>query len=377
MNSNPVKVLDELAKGIVEIVYDLVHLTILALAMPLSVRAGKWGSTVKAVTKRLSAMTYLVIWVLLVVVSIGGHAAQFATTVIGLPSSPNDLDQESLPRWIAQVLIIAIVVDGFIRLACSRIANRARRVLYVNLGRMAIANIFIGMFAILAVEGFRLRGNWGALLGPLPALFWPWPVSYSYSIGVFLAPANPLLLVFAASLMIVVDRAVAIQDMKRRLLVQVMTLLIAPTVVLNATMTLLGVSYLILNGIAPSERLSLQQLSTRCTSSSEKVTVSAVLRLRGVNAAVVEPKAFKFMPTEGSMLITKDGNLIGSYGNADVAQPVVLLEREKPALVNIAFTLVPNIRNQVDIPVTFGCELRIANDGIKPLSSSMPIFEVD
>lgn len=301
MNSNPVKVLDDLVKGIIGIGYDVAHLTILALAMPLSVLTGKWALTVRSVTKRLSAMTFLAIWGLLVVVSINGNAAHLASSVIGLPSTPSDVGQDSLPQWILQALIIAIVVDVCIRLACSRMSNRARQTLFANLGRLAVANIFIGMFFILAVEGYRLRGNWGALFGPLPALFWPWQMSYSRSIGVFLAPANPLLLVFAASLVIVIDRALTIRDGKRRLLVGAMTLLIAPTFVLNVTMASLGVSYLVLNGIAPPEPLGLKELSTRCSSSAERVVVSTVLVLRGANAAVIEPNALRFIPKVPSM----------------------------------------------------------------------------
>ena len=151
MNSNPVKVLDDLVKGIIGIGYDVAHLTILALAMPLSVLTGKWALTVRSVTKRLSAMTFLAIWGLLVVVSINGNAAHLASSVIGLPSTPSDVGQDLLPQWILQALIIAIVVDVCMRLACSRMSNRARQTLFANLGRLAVANIFIGFRLFVTV----------------------------------------------------------------------------------------------------------------------------------------------------------------------------------------------------------------------------------
>lgn len=202
--TDPVKVLDDLVKGLVLVAYDFVRLTLFGLFLPVFRYVRKWRSLTRklpfltlSTTKRLSALTYLVIWILLVIAYASGRFANFAANVIGIPNKADVQSGLSVPELLAAALFVTVFVDVSLRLTLSGIQNRVRRDLYGVMARIAVANIFCGAFIILTIEGYRIRNTF-ALFGSIPALFWPAELFKHW-----IMPANPLLSLFALALVIV------------------------------------------------------------------------------------------------------------------------------------------------------------------------------
>src|SRR5437660_5005231 len=88
--TDPAKVLDQLIKGLVLFAYDFFRLTFFGLILPLfkywRSLGNVWPFLALSTTKRLSAMSFLVIWILLVVVCASGSFFSFASSVFGLPN---------------------------------------------------------------------------------------------------------------------------------------------------------------------------------------------------------------------------------------------------------------------------------------------------
>jgi hypothetical protein len=62
MLSDPVKFFDSLVRGVVLALYDFVMLSVASLAFPFVRKTVRFWPSVLAITKRLSALTLLLIW---------------------------------------------------------------------------------------------------------------------------------------------------------------------------------------------------------------------------------------------------------------------------------------------------------------------------
>jgi hypothetical protein len=350
--TDPVKVLDDLVKGLVLVAYDFIRLTLFGLFLPVLRYARKWRSLRKlplltlSTTKRLSALTYLVIWILLVVVHALGRSTNFAAGVVGLQ---NNTEQSgfSVPVLFADVLFIAFFVDVSLRLTLSGIHNRIRRDLYGWMGRIAVANIFCGAFIILVVESYRIRDNVYAFFGPLPALFWPLEF-----LNRWFVPTNPLLCIFAVALAIVFVKAYKVTDFTRRLLIGVTVVVFAPTILGNVSAWLTIGAFNLGTLLAPSTGLELAD--PRCTASSGQVNASVVLRQSDRDFLTIDPHSFVIRlpdPRTG-----KNGKKIEDIGRVTAGQTPLILSRSKPMSITETVTLYPGVTQQIDLQPTFECK---------------------
>ena len=300
-------------------------------------------------TKRLSALTYLVIWILLVIAYASGRFANFAANVIGIPNKADVQSGLSVPELLAAALFVTVFVDVSLRLTLSGIRNRVRRDLYGVMARIAVANIFCGAFIILTIEGYRIRNTF-ALFGSIPALFWPAELFKHW-----IMPANPLLSLFALALVIVITKAYAIGNLKRRLLVGGTILVFVPAILVNVLIWVLAASYLLVSSLVPpTENTGLEQADARCSASSGKVSASVVLRQSDRDFIAIDPHSFVIrfhVPQVG-----KDGELIRDVGKVSDGQPPLILSRSKPLPVTALVTLDPETTKQTDLPPTFDCD---------------------
>jgi hypothetical protein len=168
-------------------------------------------------------------------------------------------------------------------------------------------------------------------------------------------PANPLLSLFAVALVIVIIKAYAIGNLKRRLLVGGAILVFVPAILVNVLIWVLAASYLVVSSLVPpAENTGLEQAGARCTASSGKVYASVVLRQSDQDFVVIDPHSFVIrfrLPQAG-----KDGELIRDVGRVSDGQPPLVLSRSKPLPVTALVTLNPEITEQVDLPPAFDCD---------------------
>src|SRR5207253_10106381 len=84
MAAEPIQILDGIVRGIVLACYDFARLTFVGFALPFVSRSRRFWPDAIAASKRLSSMTYLVLWIL-VTLSIGvGSSHQVITEAFGL-----------------------------------------------------------------------------------------------------------------------------------------------------------------------------------------------------------------------------------------------------------------------------------------------------
>jgi hypothetical protein len=268
MVTSPVEVLDGLIRGLVFAAYDFIRLTVTGIILPFVSGTRSVFLPALSTTKRLSSLTYLVIWILVTMTLAFDNAARLASGAL-------DLEKKSdiaIPTLIAGVLLIAMVIDVSVRAGFSLIRDRAKVDVYEPLARIAVANIFFGMSVLLAFEAVRMRGQFR--LFPMSILYWDGvlrPIGYT----------NPLLLLFAISLAVIVIKAVGLRDWKRRLYVGAPIVLLAPALLLNASIWLYGGAYLAGNWFFPEEESRLTQRFTRCSYAPGQIHVSSLIGLQG------------------------------------------------------------------------------------------------
>jgi hypothetical protein len=346
--TDPAKVLDDLIKGLVLLAYDFARLTFFGLILPL-VRYWRslrrvWPFLTLSTTKRLSAMSYLVIWIVLVIVCGFGNFSSFAANVFGLPKKGSDYGF-TVAVVLAISLLVTIFADVSLRLMLSGLQNRTRRDLYGQIGRIAVANIFCGASVILVVENYRTRNDGFRLFEPLVALIWP-----AHFLTHWVYPANPALSLFAVTLAIVIIKAYAIRDIKRRILVAGAILVFVPAVLISVT---LWASAMVLYAFGPAvDSGSVEYALGRCTISAGKLHATAVVRLLNQETMVIDPHVFVVRSKE--VLKAKDGTAFRDVGKVDGELPPLILSQSKPLFVSEPATLTAQAAG-VDLPMAFDC----------------------
>jgi hypothetical protein len=332
--TDPAKVLDDLIKGLILFAYDFVRLSFFGLILPLvkywNALRKVWPFLTMSMTKRLSAMTYLVIWIVLVVVSTSGSFFSFASSVFGLPSKGASDYGFSVPIILGISLMVAVFVDLSLRLVLSGIQNRVRRDLYGAIGRIAVANIFCGIFIVATIENYRTRNEWLPLFEPIPALIWP--VRF---LTHWIYPANPVLSLFAVTLVIMILKAYAIRDLRRRALIAGAILVFVPAILINVTLwSSVAALFVFVPGQNPA---SLEYALGRCTVSSGKLHATAVMRLLNQESMVIDPHVFVLRSQK--LLRKKDGTYSQDVGTVDGGQPPLILSQSKPLVVREEYGL--------------------------------------
>src|SRR6266545_501150 len=362
----PLQVLDGLVKGIVLVAYDFVRLTVVGLVLPLiaflrlPIIASRTPSIpiaatrrvwlyVRSADRRISSLTYLVLWILLAVSLFSESGGRLAQTVAGLTKTPD----VQIPALLAAVLLIAMVVDVSIRASLWSVHNRIRRQLYESLARVAVANIFFGMTIIVAVESYRIANTW-TIFGPLPALFWngrlPQPLSYN----------TPYLLLFSISLGVVMVKGLVRRNWKGRAYVALPIIFLAPALLVNGSVYLYA-GVLTIKLFAP-ERPTLTQQFTRCTFSAEKIRATALLRVRGSGTFAVDPHDLGIY--DGSSRYV---------GRGDEGQPLIAVSDRQFTPITFAATF-DSVQVHNPPGSKFDCELKlfdVLSDAFRPVEDAV------
>jgi hypothetical protein len=138
MLSDPVKCFDNLVRGVVLALYDFVMLSIASLAFPFVRRTVRFWPSVLAITKRLSALTLLLIWLsiffsLSLTIDLGSVVTRFV--------SNHDAGSNSV-QIIFSALVSTVIIDIAIRAASLLIRSRQRRMISRELWHLSIAGVF-------------------------------------------------------------------------------------------------------------------------------------------------------------------------------------------------------------------------------------------
>ena len=314
MATGPVEVLDGLIRGLVLVAYDFARLTVVGIILPFATRTRRVFPGALSIAKRLSSLTYLVIWILAAMSLASGTGTRLALGVLGLEKKSD----VQVPTLIAAVLLISMLVDVSVRAGFSLIRNRARLETYEPLARIAVANIFVGMFLLLVWETFSIRGHF-RLFGPVTVLFWGGvlrPIAYT----------NPLLLFFALGLAGVVVKAIGIRNWRRRVYVGLPIVLLVPALLLNASVWLYVIAYTAGDWLFPAEKSRLTQQFTQCSYASGRLHVSSLMGLEGPTALLaIEPSTLAIY-----------GSNFGPYlGRGDDGQAPIMVSTSRFTSVDV------------------------------------------
>jgi hypothetical protein len=138
MLSDPVKFFDSLVRGVVLALYDFVMLSVASLAFPFVRKTVRFWPSVLAITKRLSALTLLLIWLsiffsLSLTTDLGSLVGRFV--------SNHDAGSKSV-QIIFSALVSTVIIDIATRAASLPIRNRQRRMISRELWQLSIAGVF-------------------------------------------------------------------------------------------------------------------------------------------------------------------------------------------------------------------------------------------
>jgi hypothetical protein len=155
MAFEPIQFVDNLVKGTILGAYDFGRLTVSGLAFPFVYNSRRFWRSVISLAKRLSALTYLFIWVILAFSAFVSSPGSLFSYVVGRDSS-SDFSRDWVFRIFGEALILTVGIDLIIRLCCLPLQNSVRRRLFETLFRIGTASIFVGF-----VIGNRVFGDWG------------------------------------------------------------------------------------------------------------------------------------------------------------------------------------------------------------------------
>jgi hypothetical protein len=219
MSNGPIEIFDSLVRGFILAGYDFVRLTVLGLVLPfLRGTRHVWPYAVK-LSARLSSLTYLVLWIFIVVAAIAEKTQEVFLNYFGVKKD-NGLE---FPMLLITTFVVASLSDLLARGICSLINNRVRKELYGPLVRIAIANIFVGMYVIALVVD--IDSSWkGSIL-----FYDPFFVFLGLAFKNLRSWAHyPYFFFFGVALAIVIIKAFAIRSRRRALMVGVPIAIIAP-----------------------------------------------------------------------------------------------------------------------------------------------------
>jgi len=291
----PVEILNGLIKGVILVTYDFVRLTALGFLLPFFRRSHKIWPFLFAASKRLPSLTYLLIWVFIVVVFFSGNTSKVALRAAGLEKNPD----VEIPIVIVTVLIVTTLVDVLVRMGFAMVRNRIRREVYEPLARIAVGNIFFGIFIVMTVAAIHVYRHPGGLaffgdplftligLASIPGGRMPWSFIYP----------RLYLLLFGIPLALVIARAFKVRGRRLNTLIGLTTISIAPLLVVEATVFsyagVLGVA----NLLSPPKVPTLAQQFMHCSYASGQVRASGLLKLENSPTLALTPQEFViFLP---------------------------------------------------------------------------------
>jgi hypothetical protein len=137
MLSDPLKFFDSLVRGVVFALYDFVMLSIASVAAPFVRKTVRFWPSVLTITKRLSALTLLLVWLAFFVSLSLTNDLSYAARFV----SRYDAGSKSV-QIIFIALLSTAIIDIAIRAASLPIRNRQRRLIARELWTLSIAGVF-------------------------------------------------------------------------------------------------------------------------------------------------------------------------------------------------------------------------------------------
>src|SRR5262245_3346599 len=113
MAAGPVEFVDSLVKGMILVAYDFIRLSLAGIVLPFIRKKPKFWRSVILVNRRLSSLTYLVLWALIAVCVAFGNTERVVWEASGYGQKSSDFP--IVPTVIVTALIVSIVVDLSLR----------------------------------------------------------------------------------------------------------------------------------------------------------------------------------------------------------------------------------------------------------------------
>lgn len=284
MPKGPIELLDSLVRGFILAIYDFVRLTLVGLFLPFLRNSGRVWPPVLATGKRFSTLTYLVLWVFIVVASLLGDK-DVLSKYLGLSASGNS--PLEVPALIAVALLMAMFSDLAVRSVGLMMKSGIRRQLYESVARIAIANIFVGILVVIIVADISDYLN--------PRMFGGAFFTFVSLSRLANWPLHSYLALFGVSLAIVLIKALSIRQWKYKILIGVPAALFSPAIFLISTFWLLMGVAQFANYLVPPKKVQLNQKFVRCSCSDGKTHLSGLIKLEGAEAFAVQPRDFAIL----------------------------------------------------------------------------------
>lgn len=312
MAFEPVKFVDSLAKGVIEAAYDFARLSIAGLAIPFIGKTRRFWPAVRSINKRLSSLTYLFLWVL-IVASVAIDKKKMVATMAGLEKAVD----VSVLVVIGSALLITMALDLSVRAACYWIRGHVRRELYKSAAHLAYGSIAFGAFLLMLVAPYRQGGISEAISiwGKSPAfaiLFYPTPLMLMFSI--------PLAVIVAKTLRVV-------PAWRLRLLIGLMVGSAILLVLANLSFYTVLTAYRVGSWLTPWTKPALTQRATRCAPVPDGVRIAGFLTVRGAATYALDPRLL-------AMRYTRDGKTFS--GRVRARQAGILLSSTSYVWVDLA-----------------------------------------
>jgi hypothetical protein len=347
MATEPVQVLDNLVRGIILAGYDFIRLSVAGFILPVVGTTRRFWPAVLLVNKRLSSLTYLALWIVLVL-SIGlGTSRKMVSGIAGFEKTPD----VTVPGAIAITLVVAMIIDVLVRAGLMFTGSRVRREIYQQLLRIALANILLGASILMLIRG----ASW--FLPPGFSLVGSIKMGES---GLLVLYAEPFLCIFAVSVAVIVLKAYSVRSLWQRIFVGLALVLLAPTVlVYTFVLVLMGASYAKIDFLPkPDDPVVILQRFTECRFERDRIQIASFLRLEGTTSLPISARTLAVRYVSDDQRVYA-GRVIENQAN-------VLLSSSTYTRVELTAAYEPN--SAKDPPgKTVECSLKFVEDPTGPL----------
>jgi hypothetical protein len=299
MPTTPVELIDSLIKGFILAIYDFLRLTLIGLFLPFFRNTRRVWPSALSTTKRISPLTFLALWILIDTILFLSAGTEVITEYLGLPGGGASQTGVAIPVILVAVAAVALLMDFGVRSVGLMIRNNVRRQLYESLGRIAVANVFVGIFIVEVVAEIKARGPGFAFLsGPLFTL-----IGLAHLKGWF---SVPYLFLFGAALSVVSCKAFTVRNFKHKLLIAVPIILLAPPLLVSGLVWVcVGINFFPLN---KDMTVKLEQQFMRCSYAQSRVRASGLLKLKNADVLAVSPYTLAILlPDNLRAVVADDG----------------------------------------------------------------------
>jgi hypothetical protein len=286
MATEPIQILDGIVRGVVFACYDFARLTFVGFVIPFVSKRPRFWPKAIAASKRLSSMTYLVLWILLTLAIGIGNGHQLMAEAFGLSKAPN----VTLPAAIVVALITVLIIDMVLRASFSLIHNTIKRQVYTTLARIGLANVYFGACIMMPILGGSM------FLPPLFSLIDGLPIRNPFGNNpelIYIPYPRWFLFLFSFSLAVVVLKAFSIRGQGKRLAIGLSIVLAAPVLVVGATILAVWVTFLADISLFPvSPAAKVVQTYTQCTFKPDRLNIVTFLKVANATSLPVKTQNF-------------------------------------------------------------------------------------